>query len=128
GTLVSPASTVAASIEVKTLAISSESLLILSAAASSSLLLLPLIGALSPDLSSITPSLSSKILTLSAGDAGSSATIGRAEDYAILALLEYCMMGVVSVWVTVGMGAVGIDGSGIDEVVGCDDSISGKGV
>nr|GFC93741.1 hypothetical protein [Tanacetum cinerariifolium] len=30
--------------------------------------------------------------------------------------------------VTVGMGAVGKDGSGIDEVVGCDDSTSGKGV
>nr|GFD22445.1 hypothetical protein [Tanacetum cinerariifolium] len=39
GTSVSPASTIAASIEVKTLAISSESLLILSAAASPSLVL-----------------------------------------------------------------------------------------
>nr|GEX65277.1 hypothetical protein [Tanacetum cinerariifolium] len=36
-------------------------------------------------------------------------------------------MGVVLVWVTVGIGAVGIDGSGIYEVVGCDDSTSGKG-
>nr|GFC72439.1 hypothetical protein [Tanacetum cinerariifolium] len=64
-TLVSPARTVAASIEVKTLEISSESLLIISAGASPSLVLLPLIGASSPDLSPITPSLSSKILTLS---------------------------------------------------------------
>nr|GFC93405.1 hypothetical protein [Tanacetum cinerariifolium] len=60
GTLVSPASTVATSIEVKTLAISSESLLILSAAASPSLLLLPLIGASSPDCLVATASLSSK--------------------------------------------------------------------
>nr|GFD07755.1 hypothetical protein [Tanacetum cinerariifolium] len=54
------ASTVAASIEVKTLAISSESLLILSAAPSLSLLLIPLIGASSPDCLEATPSLSSK--------------------------------------------------------------------
>nr|GFC62290.1 hypothetical protein [Tanacetum cinerariifolium] len=59
GTLASSARTVAASIEVKTLAISSESLLILS--------------------------------------------VG-------------------------GMGAVGIDGSGSDEVQGCDDVTSGEGV
>nr|GFD34341.1 hypothetical protein [Tanacetum cinerariifolium] len=56
----SPASTVAASIEVKTLAISSESLLILSAAASPSLLLIPLIRASSPDGLEATTSLSSK--------------------------------------------------------------------
>nr|GFA33313.1 hypothetical protein [Tanacetum cinerariifolium] len=38
--------------------------------------------------------------------------------------------GVVSVWVTVGMGigAVGKDGSGIEEVVWCDDVASGEGV
>nr|GEZ27407.1 hypothetical protein [Tanacetum cinerariifolium] len=65
GTLVSPARTVAASIEVRTLGISSESVLIFSAGAYSSLVLLPLIGASSPDISPITPSLSSKILTLS---------------------------------------------------------------
>nr|GFB66123.1 hypothetical protein [Tanacetum cinerariifolium] len=47
---VSPARTFAASKEVKTLAISSESLLTHSAAASPSLELLPLIGAPSPDL------------------------------------------------------------------------------
>nr|GFD37702.1 hypothetical protein [Tanacetum cinerariifolium] len=81
GTSIPPARTVAASTEVKTLAISSESLLILSAAASPSLILLPLIGASSLDC-----------------------------------------------WVTEGIGAVGIDGSGIDEVVGCDVSASGKGV
>nr|GFB59498.1 hypothetical protein [Tanacetum cinerariifolium] len=80
GTLVSPASTVATSIEVKTLAISSKSLLILLAAASPSLLLLPLIGASSPDLSLITPSLSSKILTLSfnlLGNSGNGSTGNR---------------------------------------------------
>nr|GFD19641.1 hypothetical protein [Tanacetum cinerariifolium] len=60
GTSVSPDSTVAASIEVKTLAISSESLLILSVAASPSLLLLPLIGASSLDCLVATASLSSK--------------------------------------------------------------------
>nr|GFD50719.1 hypothetical protein [Tanacetum cinerariifolium] len=60
GTLASPARIVAASIEVKTLAISSESLLILSAGASPSVLLLLLIGASSLDFSLITPSLSSK--------------------------------------------------------------------
>nr|GFD30858.1 hypothetical protein [Tanacetum cinerariifolium] len=66
GTLVSPARTFVASKEVKTLAISSESVLILSAAASPSLEdLLPLIGASSPDLTPITASLSSKYLTLS---------------------------------------------------------------
>nr|GFD28214.1 hypothetical protein [Tanacetum cinerariifolium] len=67
GTLVSPARTNAASIEVKTLAISSESLHILSA-------------------------------------------------------------GVVSVWVTGGMRTVRMDGSGIDEVEGCDDVTSREGV
>nr|GEW52660.1 retrotransposon protein, putative, Ty1-copia subclass [Tanacetum cinerariifolium] len=36
--------------------------------------------------------------------------------------------GVGSGWVIGGMGAVGIDGSGIDEVVGSDVSASGKGV
>nr|GFC98414.1 hypothetical protein [Tanacetum cinerariifolium] len=55
-----PARTFVASKEVKTLAISSESVLIFLAAASPSLDLLPLIGASSPDLSPITPSLSSK--------------------------------------------------------------------
>nr|GFB79737.1 hypothetical protein [Tanacetum cinerariifolium] len=35
---------------------------------------------------------------------------------------------VVLVWVTGGMGAVRIDGTGIEEVVGCDDVASGKGV
>nr|GEZ36359.1 hypothetical protein [Tanacetum cinerariifolium] len=38
------------------------------------------------------------------------------------------LKGVVSVWVTVGMEAVGIDGSGIEEVVCCDDVASGEGV
>nr|GFD18393.1 hypothetical protein [Tanacetum cinerariifolium] len=87
GTLVSPASTVVASIEVKTLAISSKSLLILSAAASPSLLLLPLIGASSPD--------------------------GLEEMQAHLLR---------------GNGSSGNRWKGIDEVVGCDDSTSGKGV
>nr|GFD47314.1 hypothetical protein [Tanacetum cinerariifolium] len=36
--------------------------------------------------------------------------------------------GVVTVWVTGGMGAVGMDGSGIDEVEGCDDVTSREGV
>nr|GEV33069.1 hypothetical protein [Tanacetum cinerariifolium] len=53
GTSIPPASTVAASMEVKTLAISSESLLILSAAASPSLILLSLIRASSPDSQNI---------------------------------------------------------------------------
>nr|GFA67751.1 hypothetical protein [Tanacetum cinerariifolium] len=55
GTSIPPARTVAASMEVKTLAISYESLLILSTAAS-------------PSLTSLT------------GDAGSSATVKRAKD------------------------------------------------
>nr|GFC82807.1 hypothetical protein [Tanacetum cinerariifolium] len=37
-------------------------------------------------------------------------------------------MRVVSVWVTRGVGAVGRDGSGIDEVVGCDVLASREGV
>nr|GFA66040.1 hypothetical protein [Tanacetum cinerariifolium] len=141
GTSIPPARTVAASMEVKTLAISSESLLILSAAASPSFILLPLIGASSLDclvedlemvaLSSSAINLdsvgqASPSLTSLIGDAGSSATVGRAEDRAILALFEYCLIGVVSVWVTMGIGAVGRDGSGIDEVVGCDVSASGE--
>nr|GFC99454.1 hypothetical protein [Tanacetum cinerariifolium] len=58
----SPARTFAASKEVKTLAISYESVLIFLAAASLSLDLLPLIGASSPDLSPITLSLSFKLI------------------------------------------------------------------
>nr|GFC02598.1 hypothetical protein [Tanacetum cinerariifolium] len=52
----------------------------------------------------------------------------RLEEQRTETLLKYCLMGVVSGWVTGGMGAVGIDGSGIDEVVGCDVSASGVGV
>nr|GFC14289.1 hypothetical protein [Tanacetum cinerariifolium] len=60
GTSIPPARTVVASVEVKTLATSSELLLILSVAASPSLILLLLIGASSPDCVAATPSLSSK--------------------------------------------------------------------
>nr|GFA84305.1 hypothetical protein [Tanacetum cinerariifolium] len=70
GTLVSPASTVVASIEVKTLAVSFESLLILSAAASPSLLLLTLIGSSSLDCLVATASLSSKTWTLQTHGSG----------------------------------------------------------
>nr|GFC21550.1 hypothetical protein [Tanacetum cinerariifolium] len=73
GTSIPHARTVAASMEVKTLATSSESLLILSATTSPSLILLPLIG---PDsVGQASPSLTS--LTVYAG---SSATVRRAED------------------------------------------------
>nr|GFC74722.1 hypothetical protein [Tanacetum cinerariifolium] len=65
GTSIPPARTVAATMEVKTLAISSESLLILSAAASPSLILLPLIGVSSPDCLAATPFLSYNTLTMS---------------------------------------------------------------
>nr|GFC96256.1 hypothetical protein [Tanacetum cinerariifolium] len=65
GTSIPPARNVVASMEVKTLSISSESLLILSAAASPSWILLPLIGAASPNYVAATSSLSSNTLTLS---------------------------------------------------------------
>nr|GFD17321.1 hypothetical protein [Tanacetum cinerariifolium] len=65
GTSIPAARTVTASMEVKTLAISSESLLILLAAASPLLILLPLIGALSPDCLVVLPSLSSNTWTFS---------------------------------------------------------------
>nr|GFD38924.1 hypothetical protein [Tanacetum cinerariifolium] len=56
--------------EVKTLAISSESLLTPSAAASPSLDVLPLIGASALDLSPITPSLSSRLICYSGKSRG----------------------------------------------------------
>nr|GFD54663.1 hypothetical protein [Tanacetum cinerariifolium] len=59
GTSIPLSRTVAAYMEVKTLATSSESLLVLSAAASPSLILIPLIGASSPDGLVVLPSLSS---------------------------------------------------------------------
>nr|GFA89179.1 hypothetical protein [Tanacetum cinerariifolium] len=65
GTSIPPARTVAASMEVKTLASSTESSLILSAVASLSFILLPLIGASSPDCLAATLSLSSNTYTLS---------------------------------------------------------------
>nr|GEZ40130.1 hypothetical protein [Tanacetum cinerariifolium] len=65
GTSAAPlAKTIAASIEVRTVAISSVSSLVLSAAASSSSKLLPLIGASSPDPSASNPCLSSRSLSL----------------------------------------------------------------
>nr|GFB58402.1 hypothetical protein [Tanacetum cinerariifolium] len=98
--------------EVKTLATSSESLLILSAATSPSLILLLLIRASSPDCVAATSSLSSNTLTL----------------WKSKGLSNPCSSSVLSDGITGGMGVVGIDGSGIDEVVRCDVLASGKGV